>query len=95
MCLERKLTLTSIFFFQVRVDHEKYASLCLHPVKLCLYFAHSAAPNPLDYVVSLVLYSPLEAGIGRNVSGWRYRRSSTLNDIGGAATRAFFKLVEC
>ena len=30
--------------------------LCLHPVKLCLYFGHSAAPNPQNYVAWLVLY---------------------------------------
>ena len=34
-----------------------------------------------------MLYGPLEAGIGRNVSGWNYRRSSTLNKMGFARTR--------
>ena len=52
-------------------------------------------PNPKNYVVSLVLYGPVEAGIGWNVSGWHCRRSSTLNNIGGVNTRTFFKLAEC
>ena len=33
------------------------------------------------YVVSLVLYGPLGADIGRNGTGWRCRRSSALNTI--------------
>ena len=46
-----------------------YALLCLHPVKLCLYLGNYAAPNPYNYVTSLLLYGPLEASIGRNLSG--------------------------
>ena len=38
------------------------------------------SPQPVN-VASIVLYGPVEAGIGRNVSGWHCRRSSTLNDI--------------
>ena len=41
-----------------------------------------------------MFYGPLEAGIGRNVRGWRCRLSSMLNNIGGGRTRTFFKLVE-
>ena len=37
-------TLTPIFL-ELQADHEKYAWLCLYPVKLCLYLGHSAAPN--------------------------------------------------
>ena len=39
-----------------------------------------------------MLYGPLEAGIGRNVSGRHCRRSSMLHNIGGARIRLFFKL---
>ena len=39
-----------------------------------------------------MLYGPLEAGIGRNVSGWRRRRRSALNNIEGAIARTLFKL---
>ena len=53
----------------------------------------SAAPNRCNYAASLVLYGPFEAGISRNVSGWHCRRSSTLNNIGGARTRVCFQVV--
>ena len=36
---------------------------------ICLYLGHSVAPNPYNRVASLVLHAPLEAGIGRKVSG--------------------------
>ena len=66
-----------------RVDHKKVRLVFLHPVKLLPLFGHFAAPNPWNDVASLVLYGPLEAGIGRNMSGWHCRRSSTLN-VGGS-----------
>ena len=82
----RKLTFTPIVF-ELRVDNEKVRPrLCLHPVKLCPCFGHSAAPNPHNYIASLVLYGPLEAGIDRNMSVWHCRRSS---NVGRAICRRF------
>ena len=47
---------------------KKYALLCLHPVKLFLYFGHSAAPNPQNnYISWLVLcgrQGPASVGMG-------------------------------
>ena len=54
---------------------KKYALLCLHnPVKLCLFFGHSAAPNPQNYtrqyVTRLVLYRRQGlASVGMGVVG--------------------------
>ena len=42
-----------------------------------------------------MVYGLLEAGIGHNAGGQHCRRSSVLNNIGGARTRTFFNLVEC
>ena len=79
---------------------KKYALLCSHPVWLCLYFGHSAAPNPYNYVASVVLNDPFEAGIGRNVSGLalspnfnvkqhRWRENSYDFQVGGVLFVAF------
>ena len=54
----------------------------------------SAIPNPKNYVESLVFYGPWGVAIGRNVTGWHCRRTSTLS-IGGARTRTFFGSVKC
>ena len=74
----------------------KYA-LCLHSIKLCLYFDNSVAPknNWYNCVASLVLHGPLEVGIGRNVIGRHCRPSLMINNVGGARIRTFFKLVDC
>ena len=82
-------------FFNYKYITKMYALLCLQPVKLCLYFGHSVAHNPYNYyTASLVLYGPLEDGIGWRESGWHCRRSSMLNSIGGARTCAFFQVDE-
>ena len=42
--------------------------MCIPSSYACTFdFGPSAAPNPYNHVASLVLYGPLEAGIGRNV----------------------------
>ena len=92
--LEESLRWPQSLFNYTKIT-KKYALLYLYPVKkaMCLYFRHSAAPNGykvVNYVASLVLYySPLGDGIGRNVSGWHCRRSSTLNNIGGVRTTSW------
>ena len=49
---------------------KKIALLCLHPKNLYLYFGHSAAPNPYNYVASLVFYCSLGlASVGMRLVG--------------------------
>ena len=92
--LRRKVTFTPSYSYYQQICPSN-PCLCLNPVKLFLYFGHSTAPNPYNYVAALVLYergAPLGVCIGGNMSGGHYRRNSMLNSIGGARTRSFFKL---
>ena len=57
LCFRIKLTATPSFLhYQYQYITKKYALLRFGPVKLSLYFGHSAAPNPFNYVAPLVLY---------------------------------------
>ena len=62
--------------FKLQVDHERIRLVAFASRKAVPVFGHSAAPNPLTYVASLVFYDPLGAGIGQKVTGWHCRRSS-------------------
>ena len=86
-------------FFELRVDQGKARLVVLPSRKAVPVFRPFCNPYPVNYVLSFLLYSPLEAGIGRNVSGWHCRRISTLKNIVGPKTRAvlrstFVKLAE-
>ena len=67
--LTRKLTFTPILFV-LPVDLSKKSLLCLNPVKIFLYFGHSAAPKPYDYVSALVFYET--RGSVRGLNRWEY-----------------------